>query len=63
MTSLGPSNRDKKIYICNGSACMTAGTQANLKNKYIKSFLMTNESGKCAALADVMKIVLSISMV
>lgn len=33
-----PSNRDKKIYICNGSACMTAGTQANLKNNILNHF-------------------------
>ena len=30
---LRPSHREKKAFICNGSACMCAGTQKNLKNK------------------------------
>jgi len=30
---LRPSHREKKAYICNGSACMCAGTQENLKKK------------------------------
>ena len=30
---LRPSHREKKAYICNGSACMCAGTQENLKEK------------------------------
>ncbi len=28
---LRPSHREKKAFICNGSACMCAGTQKNLK--------------------------------
>lgn len=32
---LKPGNKDKKVYICNGSACMTAGTQAALKEKLL----------------------------
>ena len=30
---LRPENQGKKVYLCNGSACMTAGTQANVKEK------------------------------
>tara|TARA_B100000131_G_scaffold319072_1_gene364209 strand:+ start:890 stop:2548 length:1659 start_codon:yes stop_codon:yes gene_type:complete len=30
---LRPSHREKKAFVCNGSACMCAGTQKNLKNK------------------------------
>ena len=30
---LRPSHREKKAFICNGSACMCAGTQKSLKNK------------------------------
>ena len=30
---LRPSHREKKAFICNGSACMCAGTQENLKEK------------------------------
>ncbi len=30
---LRPSHREKKAFVCNGSACMCAGTQENLKNK------------------------------
>jgi len=30
---LRPSHREKKAFICNGSACMCAGTQENLKSK------------------------------
>ena len=30
---LRPSHREKKAFICNGSACMCAGTQKKLKNK------------------------------
>lgn len=32
---LKPGNRGKKVYTCNGSACMTAGTQAALKEKLL----------------------------
>ena len=31
-------NAGKKIYVCNGSACLTAGTQHNLKSTLEKSF-------------------------
>ena len=30
---LRPEHRAKKAFICNGSACMCAGTQENLKDK------------------------------
>ena len=30
---LRPSHREKKAFVCNGSACMCAGTQKNLKSK------------------------------
>ena len=29
---LRPSHREKKAFVCNGSACMCAGTQDKLKN-------------------------------
>jgi len=30
---LRPENKGKKVYVCNGSACMTAGTQKDLESK------------------------------
>lgn len=35
---LKPENRGKKVYICNGSACLTAGTQGSLKEKLLQQF-------------------------
>ncbi|MBM3416873.1 MAG: formate dehydrogenase [Bacteroidetes bacterium] len=35
---LKPENQGKKVYICNGSACITAGTQASLKEKLLKHY-------------------------
>jgi NADH-quinone oxidoreductase subunit F len=35
---LKPENKGKKVYICNGSSCMTAGTQSALKEKLLKHF-------------------------
>lgn len=35
---LKEENRGKKIYICNGSACLTAGTQVKLKEKINTQF-------------------------
>lgn len=35
---LKPENQGKKVYICNGTACMTAGTQAALKEKLLKHY-------------------------
>ena len=31
---LRPSHREKKAFVCNGSACMCAGTQEPLKKNY-----------------------------
>ena len=38
---LKPENKGKKVYICNGSSCMTAGTQPALKEKLLQQY---NES-------------------
>jgi NADH-quinone oxidoreductase subunit F len=46
---LRPENKGKKVYICNGSACMTAGTQANVKNKLL-SVYEENEIGEMCCL-------------
>jgi len=35
---LKPENQGKKIYICNGSSCLTAGTQDKLKEELLKHF-------------------------
>ncbi len=35
---LKPENKGKKVYICNGSSCMTAGTQSALKEKLLKHY-------------------------
>jgi NADH-quinone oxidoreductase subunit F len=35
---LKPENKGKKVYICNGSSCMTAGTQLALKEKLLKHY-------------------------
>jgi len=35
---LKPENRNKKAYLCNGSACLTAGTQDALKEKLSATF-------------------------
>jgi len=35
---LKQENKGKKVYICNGSSCMTAGTQPALKEKLLKHF-------------------------
>ena len=35
---LRPENKGKKVYICNGSACMTAGTQSTLEAKLANQF-------------------------
>ncbi len=33
-----PENKGKKVYVCNGSSCLTAGTQDELKNKLSKHY-------------------------
>lgn len=35
---LRPENKGKKVYVCNGSSCMTAGTQPALKEKLLKYY-------------------------
>lgn len=35
---LKPENKDKKIYVCNGTACVCAGTQTKLTEKLNKKF-------------------------
>lgn len=35
---LKPENQGKKVYICNGSSCLTAGTQTSLKEKLLKYY-------------------------
>lgn len=33
-----PENKGKKVYVCNGSACVCAGTQDNVTNKLLQHF-------------------------
>lgn len=35
---LKPENKGKKVYVCNGSACLTAGSQDALKGKLLNHF-------------------------
>ena len=35
---LRPENRGKKVYVCNGSACLTAGTQQKLKEQLLSQY-------------------------
>lgn len=35
---LRPENQGKKVYVCNGSACMTAGTQSKVKEQLSTQF-------------------------
>ncbi|MBL0235012.1 MAG: NAD(P)H-dependent oxidoreductase subunit E [Chitinophagaceae bacterium] len=35
---LQPENQGKKVYICNGSACLTAGTQPALREELLKKY-------------------------
>jgi NADH-quinone oxidoreductase subunit F len=35
---LKPENKGKKVYICNGSSCMTAGTQSAVKEKLLQHY-------------------------
>ncbi len=46
---LRPENKDKKVYICNGSACLCAGTQPKLKEKLSEHF-SSNEIGEMCCL-------------
>jgi len=44
-----PGNKDKEVYICNGSACMCAGTQNALKNE-IEAVVDANKIGHITCL-------------
>jgi len=46
---LRPENKGKKVYVCNGSACLTAGTQNKLKEQLQSSF-DANEIGEMCCL-------------
>lgn len=46
---LKPANAGKKVYVCNGSACMTAGTQAHLHDELAKHFT-ADETGEMCCL-------------
>ncbi|MFM9945342.1 MAG: NADH-ubiquinone oxidoreductase-F iron-sulfur binding region domain-containing protein [Bacteroidia bacterium] len=46
---LSPENKGKKVYVCNGSACMTAGTQLELLNK-LGSHFKSEEIGEMCCL-------------
>ena len=44
-----PANKGKKVYVCNGSACLTAGTQHELKQKLATRFTR-EETGEICCL-------------
>lgn len=44
-----PENKGKKAYLCNGSACLAAGTQEHVKNELLKHF-EPNEVGEMCCL-------------
>lgn len=46
---LRPENKGKKVYVCNGSACLTAGTQDKLKAQ-LSSHYSENEIGEMCCL-------------
>lgn len=46
---LRPENQGKKVYVCNGSACMTAGTQAKVKDQ-LSSHFKDEEIGEMCCL-------------
>ncbi len=46
---LRPENKGKKVYVCNGSACMTAGTQKGVHDK-LSSVFAENEIGEMCCL-------------
>lgn len=46
---LRPENQGKKVYVCNGSACMTAGTQPELHKK-LNNHFSKNEIGEMCCL-------------
>ena len=44
---LKPENQGKKVYVCNGSACMIAGTQVELQSKIEKQFAASEIGEMC----------------
>jgi NADH:ubiquinone oxidoreductase subunit F (NADH-binding)/NADH:ubiquinone oxidoreductase subunit E len=44
---LKPENAGKKVYVCNGSACLTAGTQNDLQKKLAQHFAETEIGEMC----------------
>ena len=46
---LKPENKGKKVYVCNGSACMTAGTQKDIHSK-LESHFKKEEIGEMCCL-------------
>ncbi len=46
---LKPDNKGKKVYVCNGSSCMTAGTQEDVKEK-LSQFYSPDEIGEMCCL-------------
>ena len=44
---LKPENKGKKVYVCNGSACMTAGTQKKLQDELGKYFTAEETGEMC----------------
>ena len=46
---LKPSNQGKKVYVCNGSSCMTAGTQDALQAK-LQKYFSADEIGEMCCL-------------
>lgn len=46
---LKPENKGKKVYICNGSSCMTAGTQDSLQSK-LSTHYSADEIGEMCCL-------------
>ncbi len=44
---LKPENKGKKVYICNGSVCMMAGTQDNLREKIEKHYAVDEIGEMC----------------
>ena len=53
---LKPENKGKKVYLCNGSSCLTAGTQPALKEKLLKHY-KPDEIGEMCCLAGATKTV------
>ena len=46
---LRPENQGKKVYVCNGSSCMTAGTQDEVKQK-LSAHFSAEETGEMCCL-------------